>query len=80
MSEQAPCGAQRLDDPDQQGGGNQGDNDKTRDHIHCDIGAPRVRKVFETMQREVVSEGVRYVSLEKGLDERFRLRRVWRPN
>lgn len=36
----------------------------------------RVREVFETMQREAVAEGVRYVSLEEGLEERFRHRRV----
>jgi hypothetical protein len=36
----------------------------------------RVRNVFETMQREAVAEGVRYVALEEDLEERFRLRRV----
>ncbi|MGI0526662.1 hypothetical protein [Rhizobium giardinii] len=32
----------------------------------------RVRKVFDDMRREAVAEGLRYVSLEEGLEERFR--------
>lgn len=36
----------------------------------------RVRVVFEDMQREAIVEGERYVFLEEGLEERFRLRRV----
>ena len=36
----------------------------------------RVRAVFENMRREAVAEGMQYIALEKGLEERFRHRRV----
>lgn len=36
----------------------------------------RVRKVFDDMRREAAAEGMRYVSLEEGLEERFRHRHV----
>ncbi|WP_234890643.1 hypothetical protein [Sinorhizobium meliloti] len=40
MPEHAPCRAQRLDEPRDQGGENQRDYNRTRDELRDDIDAP----------------------------------------